>query len=39
MVTDWTPDSWRDFEARQLPIYPDNDKLDKALDQLSSYRL
>lgn len=37
MVTDWTPDSWRDFEARQLPIYPDNDKLDKALDQLSSY--
>ncbi|AEI37881.1 MAG: 3-deoxy-7-phosphoheptulonate synthase class II [Zymomonas mobilis subsp. pomaceae] len=37
MATDWTPDSWRDFEARQLPTYPDQDKLDKTLDQLSTF--
>ncbi|NJC32742.1 3-deoxy-7-phosphoheptulonate synthase [Sphingomonas jejuensis] len=33
----WTPDSWRRFEARQLPDYPDAAALDAALVELSSY--
>ncbi|PTQ10236.1 3-deoxy-7-phosphoheptulonate synthase class II [Sphingomonas oleivorans] len=37
MATDWTPDSWRNHEARQLPEYPDADALARAERELSSY--
>jgi 3-deoxy-7-phosphoheptulonate synthase len=31
----WSPDSWRAFEARQQPVYPDRAALDAALADLS----
>ena len=34
---DWSPDSWRRFEARQLPTYRDADVLAEAERELSSY--
>ena len=34
---DWSPDSWRRFEARQLPTYRDADALAAAEGELSSY--
>ncbi|WCT75349.1 3-deoxy-7-phosphoheptulonate synthase class II [Sphingomonas naphthae] len=37
MVTRWTPDSWREHEARQLPTYPDAGALARAEKELSSY--
>jgi len=33
----WTPDSWKGYEARQLPRYPDAAALDAATDQLTGY--
>ncbi|WP_404339279.1 class II 3-deoxy-7-phosphoheptulonate synthase [Sphingomonas sp. MMS12-HWE2-04] len=33
----WTPDSWIQAEARQLPNYPDKAALDAATTQLASY--
>ncbi|PAX09206.1 class II 3-deoxy-7-phosphoheptulonate synthase [Sphingomonas lenta] len=37
MAADWSPDSWRRFEARQLPDYPDPQALDAAVESLRSY--
>ncbi len=33
----WTSDSWRAYEARQLPIYPDADAIARAEAELVSY--
>ncbi len=30
MTADWTPESWRTYEARQQPDYPDRDALAAA---------
>ena len=37
MATNWTPESWRNHEARQLPDYPDAAALDAATAELSRY--
>ncbi len=34
---DWSPDSWRRFEARQQPLYPDPAALDAATRELCAY--
>jgi 3-deoxy-7-phosphoheptulonate synthase len=37
MATNWTPESWRTHEARQMPDYPDKDALARATKELGSY--
>jgi 3-deoxy-7-phosphoheptulonate synthase len=37
MATNWTPESWRNHEARQLPEYPDQATLAAAERELSNY--
>ena len=37
MATNWTPESWKQQEARQLPDYPDVAALDRALAELGHY--
>jgi 3-deoxy-7-phosphoheptulonate synthase len=37
MAAKWALDSWKQAEARQLPTYPDQAKLDAATDTLVSY--
>ncbi|WP_174274378.1 class II 3-deoxy-7-phosphoheptulonate synthase [Sphingomonas bacterium] len=37
MATNWTPDSWRRHEARQLPDYPDAQALADAEAELGHY--
>ncbi|WP_420136391.1 class II 3-deoxy-7-phosphoheptulonate synthase [Sphingomonas sp.] len=37
MATNWTPESWRDHEARQLPHYPDPQALAAAEAELGRY--
>ena len=37
MATAWAPDSWRKFEARQLPDYPDQEALAAAEAQISRF--
>ncbi|MDO6414778.1 3-deoxy-7-phosphoheptulonate synthase class II [Sphingomonas sp. BIUV-7] len=37
MATNWTPDSWRNHEARQLPEYPDQVALEAAETELRRY--
>ena len=37
MATNWTPDSWTQFEARHLPDYPDKSALSKATDSLATH--
>jgi 3-deoxy-7-phosphoheptulonate synthase len=37
MAQDWTPASWRTFEARHQPVYDDPAALDAALRELSAY--
>ncbi len=32
----WTPDSWRSFEARQQPLWPDADQLEKVEKTLAT---
>jgi len=36
METQWSPSSWRKKEARQIPIYPDQDALHEAERKLSN---
>lgn len=36
-MSDWSPDSWRRFEARQQPDYPDPAALAAATSALSAY--
>ena len=33
---EWKPDTWKSFEASQQPIWPDNNSLQKVLDELSA---
>ena len=33
----WTANSWRNFEAKHLPEYPDQSKLDKTEAELKTY--
>lgn len=35
--TKWTPDSWRNKKALQIPEYPNKAELDSVLDTLSSF--
>jgi len=37
MATNWTPESWRNHEARQLPHYPDPQALAAAEGELRRY--
>ncbi|MBU3078867.1 class II 3-deoxy-7-phosphoheptulonate synthase [Sphingomonas quercus] len=37
MTANWTPETWRDHEARQLPAYPDAARLAAAESELSHY--
>ena len=37
MASQWSPDSWRAFEARQLPHYPDPERLAAAEAELRNY--
>ena len=37
MTQNWQPQSWRNFEARQLPNYPDSAALANAERELSAY--
>ncbi len=37
MATNWTPQSWTAHEARQQPVYPDADALNRATTTLSSF--
>jgi 3-deoxy-7-phosphoheptulonate synthase len=37
MSAAWTPSSWRQFEARQLPTYPDQVGLARVENELRSY--
>ena len=37
MATNWTPDSWRNHEAVQMPVYPDAGALASTEKELSSY--
>ena len=37
MATNWTPESWRNYEARQMPDYPDAAALDAATAELAHY--
>ncbi|OJW71461.1 MAG: 3-deoxy-7-phosphoheptulonate synthase [Sphingomonadales bacterium 63-6] len=37
MAKSWTPDGWKNFEAKHLPVYEDENALDTAVDTLSSY--
>ena len=32
----WTKDSWKKFEAKQMPAYADQKKLDSVINELSS---
>ena len=32
----WSKDSWKNFEAKQMPTYSDQGNLDEVLDNLSS---
>ena len=36
-MTGWAPDSWRSFEARQQPVYPDAAALAAATRELEAY--
>jgi len=35
-MTDWTPSSWRQHPASQQPTYPDPERLDRSISELSS---
>ena len=35
-MTDWTPESWQSKTARQMPNYPDTDKLNQVTETLSN---
>ncbi len=37
MSKTWTPDSWRNKPALQIPVYPDNKKLDEVEQKLSNF--
>ncbi|KPL68095.1 phospho-2-dehydro-3-deoxyheptonate aldolase [Erythrobacter sp. SG61-1L] len=37
MAKSWTPEGWKNFEAKHLPVYEDEKALDVAVDTLSAY--
>jgi 3-deoxy-7-phosphoheptulonate synthase len=37
MTTEWTPTTWRDRPIRQVPEYPDREKLDGVLSTLRTF--
>ena len=37
MVKNWNPDGWKNFEAKHLPVYLDENALDSAVATLSNY--
>src|SRR5690606_1258254 len=37
MATNWTPEGWTGYEARQLPDYADKAALDRATAELAHY--
>ncbi|MDB5737922.1 MAG: phospho-2-dehydro-3-deoxyheptonate aldolase [Sphingomonas bacterium] len=37
MATNWAPESWRGYEAKQLPFYPDQAALQAAEAQIALY--
>jgi 3-deoxy-7-phosphoheptulonate synthase len=37
MKQNWTPESWKAHEARQMPVYPDAAALDRATATLGNY--
>jgi len=37
MATNWTPESWTQYEARQMPDYPDAAALARATEELGHY--
>ena len=37
MASNWNASTWRGFEARHLPVYPDADKLEAVEKTLASY--
>ncbi len=37
MAQNWTPDGWKNFEAKHLPVYEDAAKLDAAEKTLANY--
>ncbi|WP_157217713.1 class II 3-deoxy-7-phosphoheptulonate synthase [Flavisphingomonas formosensis] len=37
MATNWTPESWKQYEARQMPDYPDAAALANATGELGHY--
>jgi 3-deoxy-7-phosphoheptulonate synthase len=37
IMSNWTPSSWLNHEAKHLPVYPDNAALDRATTTLSNY--
>ena len=37
MATNWTADSWRGFEGRHLPVYPDAEKLEHVEQTLTRF--
>ena len=37
MATNWTADSWRGFEGRHLPVYPDSEQLGQVESTLASF--
>lgn len=37
MSSTWTPSSWRDRPVLQQPTWPDDDALERALDQVASF--
>ena len=36
-IRKWTPDSWRDFPAKQMPDYPDEQELKRSFKELRNY--
>ena len=37
MAQSWTPQSWQEKTARQMPVYPDQSALDRVLAQLKTH--
>jgi len=37
MTRSWSKTSWRDHEALQMPVYPDQDRLDSVTGRLATY--
>ncbi|MEI7791661.1 MAG: 3-deoxy-7-phosphoheptulonate synthase, partial [Alphaproteobacteria bacterium] len=37
MAQSWTPQSWQEKTARQMPVYPDKAALDRVLGQLRTH--